>query len=109
MPIIKSSDQPSRTLEEFYTDLSATSTNNMGLDITCAADYTNIETKEYHFEYLVPKDKQPWENAYVRGQANDLEEAKKHLLIAMHECGGWAGNEELETLLSSTGLSIDTK
>lgn len=93
MPIIKSSDQPSTTLEEFYTDLSATSTNNIGLNITCPADYTNIGAKEYHFEYLVPKDKQPAENAYVRGQANDLEEAKKYLLIAMHKCGGWAGKK----------------
>lgn len=53
----------------------------------------------YYFEYLLPASKQPWENAYVRGEAYSLEEAKRYLLIAMRESGGWSDNEELRSSL----------
>jgi len=51
---------------------------------------------EYYIEYLIPENKKPWPDAYVRGVAIGLEEAKKYLLIAMNECGGWEGNSELK-------------
>ncbi|HXB45108.1 MAG TPA: hypothetical protein VNV85_13665 [Puia sp.] len=50
---------------------------------------------EYYIEYLMPEKKKPWPNAYVLGVAIGLDEAKKYLLIAMKECGGWEGNFEL--------------
>ena len=56
--------------------------------------------KDYYFQYQMTQTKQPWENASVHGHAIDLEQAKKHLLIAMAESGGWAANEELRQLLS---------
>jgi hypothetical protein len=62
---------------------------------------SSLGTNEYYFEYLIPKERQPWDSAYVRGQANSVQEAKRYLLIAMTESGGWIGNEELETALSS--------
>ena len=142
MPIKRSSDQQSKTLTEFYNDLSATSTNNYAivgkemLHLVQLIDQTfedtllwgltsharlviqntddwkapwyiiisNIGTKEYYFEYLLPTEKQPWENAYVRGQANNLEEARKYLLISMDKCEGWISNLELERLLSENDL-----
>jgi hypothetical protein len=64
----------------------------------------NIGTKEYYFEYLLPTDKQPWEIAYVRGQANTFDEAKRYLLIAMNESEGWANNNELKRLLALIDL-----
>ncbi len=55
----------------------------------------------FYIEYLLPEDKRPWHNAYVRGEAGSLEEAGKYLLIAMKECEGWVGNVELEQLTSA--------
>jgi len=54
--------------------------------------------KEYYFEYLLPDNKSPWPNAYVRGVAYSLNEAKNYLLIAMKETGGWTLNDELRKL-----------
>lgn len=56
-------------------------------------------TNDYYFEYLLPADKQPWENAYVRGQASSIEEARKYLLIAMDDSCGWTDNSELNQLV----------
>lgn len=141
MPIKRSSDQPSMTLEEFYIDLSETSTNHykdVGLEMLRFVQLINGMFKEtliyglisharlvlqnvddwkfpwyvivsnlgsdYYFEYLLPSDKQPWENAYVSGKANTIEEAKMYLLIAMNECGGWADNSELKQLMILHGI-----
>jgi len=60
---------------------------------------SNAGTAEYYFEYLIPKRNRPWENAMVRGEAKNLEEAKKYLLIAMRESEGWVDNKELDKLL----------
>ncbi len=57
---------------------------------------SNVGTNDYYFEYLLPARKRPWESAFVTGTASSLENAKKYLLIAMHECGAWEGNGELE-------------
>jgi len=53
--------------------------------------------KEIYFEYLMPTEKAPWPGATVRGSASSLEEAKRYLIIAMKESGGWPNNPELET------------
>jgi hypothetical protein len=50
---------------------------------------------EYRIEYLLPEPKKPWPYAYVLGDANGLETAKKYTLIAMKECGAWEDNIEL--------------
>lgn len=55
--------------------------------------------KKYHFIYFMPKENRPWDEASVHGIASSLEEAKKYLLIAMRESGGWSTNEELKKLL----------
>ncbi|WP_318311749.1 hypothetical protein [Flagellimonas crocea] len=59
---------------------------------------------EYYFEYLLTDDKKPWENATVKGVVQNLEDAKKHLLISMNECGGWKNNTELKKLLDENGI-----
>jgi hypothetical protein len=55
--------------------------------------------ENYKIEYLIPENKRPWKNAMVHGEANNLDEAKKYLIIAMNECGGWKDNDELEKLI----------
>lgn len=59
---------------------------------------------DFYFEYLLPERKAPWKDAYVRGTANSLEEAKHYLLIAMKECEAWKDNAELNQLLSDCNL-----
>lgn len=59
----------------------------------------SIGKSEYYFEYLIPGAKKPWENAYVTGQANSIENAKRYLLIAMNESEGWSNNDELKQLI----------
>jgi hypothetical protein len=54
---------------------------------------------EYHLEYLMPDHKSPWQGARVVGGATSLAEARRKLIIAMHECEGWSGNEELAELV----------
>ena len=66
---------------------------------------SNSGGQSYHFEYLIPKNKQPWKNAKVSGDAKNLEKAKRYLLIAMKESEGWKGNEELEGLLEKNGIT----
>ena len=142
MPIKRNSDQKSTTLEEFYMNLSKTSTNSYAdvgkrmlsfievinqefnetliWGLICHSrlviksednwnsDWlvivSNIGMEEYHFEYLIPASKQPWKNATVRGQADSLEVAKKYLLIAMNESGGWNDSLELKNLLMNENM-----
>lgn len=59
---------------------------------------SSIGKSEYYFEYLLPKHKQPWDGAYVRGQANSFEEVKKYLVIAMTESEAWEESSELKSL-----------
>jgi len=59
---------------------------------------------DYHFQYKMMPDKSPWNFAKVRGSAKNIEEAKRYLLIAMRESGGWASNIELERLLEEHRL-----
>jgi len=61
---------------------------------------SNISLDTYYFEYLLPTHKSPWHHAMVRGEAKNLEEAKRYLLIAMRESEGWVGNKELERLIT---------
>lgn len=62
---------------------------------------SSIGMEEYYIEYLMPEDKSPWKNAMVRAQAQNLEEAKRLLIIAMNESEEWKGNKELEALVKS--------
>jgi len=39
------------------------------------------------------------QGARVVGGATSLAEARRMLIIAMHECEGWSGNEELADLV----------
>lgn len=52
----------------------------------------------YHIEYRMPKDKQPWREAMVKGATKSLDEFMNYIIIAMTECEAWAGNEELKRL-----------
>jgi hypothetical protein len=63
-----------------------------------------IGSGEYYFEYLMPEDRQPWNNATISGMTTTLPNAKTYLLIAMRESGGWKGNAELERLLIENKL-----
>ena len=63
-----------------------------------------IGNNEYYFEYLMTADKRPWDNATVKGVTQNLTEAKKYLLIAMKESGGWTDNVELQNRLSENNL-----
>jgi|ERR1700722_4425702 len=134
MPISRNSDQRSKTLEEFYLEVSQqeryTNNGKLMLDLLGMINYTFQETQlwgltsrhrlviqrenywgspwyiivscagnEYHLEYLMPEDKSPWSGARVVGDATTLAEARRKLIIAMHECEGWSGNEELAELV----------
>jgi hypothetical protein len=57
---------------------------------------SNIGTKKFYFEYLIPSTEAPWENAYVKGVAKNLDEAKVHLLRSMSKSNGWSQREELK-------------
>ena len=57
----------------------------------------NIGTKEFYFEYLIPNEKSPWHNAYVKGGANSLDEAKDYLLKSMKGCNAWNESDELKS------------
>ena len=56
---------------------------------------SNIGIDEFYFEFKLPKSKEPWENAWVKGKANSIEEAIKFLLISMEETEEWKDNLEL--------------
>jgi hypothetical protein len=54
--------------------------------------------QEFHIEYLLPKEKQPWTNATVRGTTNSIEEFRKYIIIGMAESLGWEESSELMEL-----------
>jgi hypothetical protein len=58
----------------------------------------SIGEGKFEFEYLMHETKSPWRNASIKGKANNIEEAKDFLIIAMKECGGWEDNKELRKL-----------
>jgi len=60
----------------------------------------------YYFEYLLPAASRPWPGAMVRGEASTLADAKRYLLIAMRECGGWVANTELAAHLQENRLGL---
>lgn len=67
--------------------------------LTTAVYVSNIGVDEFYFEFKLPLSKQPWENAWVKGQVNTLDEAIKYLLISMHESNQWNDNSELKELI----------
>lgn len=58
----------------------------------------NGQRNEYHIEYLMTSDQQPWADARVTGGTTSLEELKNYILIAMTESKGWADSDELKRL-----------
>lgn len=56
---------------------------------------------EFYIEYLLPKNKQPWTNACVKGSTKTIDEFKKYLIIGMTESLGWKDSSELKTLYQS--------
>ena len=60
--------------------------------------------KEYHFDHQKPSDKNLKTLIRIKGQTKSLEDAKKYLLIAMKESGGWTDNTELKKLLLDNDL-----
>lgn len=56
------------------------------------------ERNEYHIEYLMPRDKQPWPGAKIKGGATSLEQLRRYIVIAMTESNGWTESEELDRL-----------
>lgn len=53
---------------------------------------------EYHVEYKMPKEKQPWKDAVVKGATKSLDEFNKYIIIAMNESEGWTDSGELKKL-----------
>ena len=51
---------------------------------------------EYHLEYLIPEDDQPWENACVKGATKSIDTAMEMLKVAMKKSTGWVGSAELD-------------
>lgn len=137
MPITRSSEQKSETLEEFYKELTSNTVtlveNEIGKSILSFISMVNetfIETtlygltshyalliratdkwaddwfvtvysigeKKFQFEYKMTETKSPWKYAIVKGQANNIDEARSYLIIAMTESEGWKGNTELSKL-----------
>lgn len=132
MPIRRNTDQKSKTLIQFYSDLKNDSnvvSKGVGTLMLNWIDRINSEFKEteiwgltshyhlflqtendntsqtyvilttgmdeYHIEYLIPKESEPWENAYVKGATKSLDEAMIMLKIAMRNCKGWNKSKEL--------------
>jgi len=56
--------------------------------------------KEYHIEYQMTKDSQPWENATIKGATKSIEEFKNLIIIAMSESQGWSKSAELNKLFT---------
>lgn len=59
--------------------------------------------QEFHIEYLIPKEKQPWSNATVKGATKSLDEFRNYIIIAMTESQGWKDSNELKRLYSHLG------
>ncbi|MGJ8684805.1 MAG: hypothetical protein ACSHWW_09280 [Nonlabens sp.] len=133
MPIRRNTDQKSKTLTEFYTEVKNESnvvskgigtlmlnwierinsefieteiwglTSHYHLILQTENDYTSktyviltTGMDEYHIEYLIPKESEPWENAYVKGATKSLETAMKMLKSAMLNSKGWSESSELK-------------
>ncbi|MGB0932275.1 MAG: hypothetical protein ACPGVB_15955 [Chitinophagales bacterium] len=65
----------------------------------------NIGLEDYYYiQYRLPKELEPWENAWVtRGiQNTSFADLEKYILTAMDESGGWTDNEELKQRLTKT-------
>jgi hypothetical protein len=83
MPLIRCSDQGSKTLEEFY---------------TWYVSIVSSGPDNCYVDYLMPEDKQLWPDSRVKGEADSYEELMKYIVIAMTESGGWPDNAELKEL-----------
>lgn len=53
---------------------------------------------EYHIEYLIPNESEPWENAFVKGATKSLDKAMEMLKITMNNSKGWSKSTELNEI-----------
>lgn len=60
---------------------------------------SNCGLDEYYFEYKVPEHKSPWDEAWMKGTAGNLNEAIVYLIKSMVETEVWKDNQELINLL----------
>ncbi|WP_452227604.1 MULTISPECIES: hypothetical protein [unclassified Lacinutrix] len=127
MPIRRNTDQKSKTLTEFYSELKNDSnviskgvgtlmlnwigrinsefketeiwglTSHYHLILQNENDYTSNNyvvlttgMDEYHIEYLIPKELEPW-----KGATKSLDEAMEMLITAMINSKGWSKSTEL--------------
>lgn len=134
MPIKRNTDQKSKTLTEFYTEIKNESnvvskgigtlmlnwierinsefketeiwglTSHYHLILQNQNDYTSktfviltTGMDEYHIEYLIPKETEPWENAFVKGSTKSIDTAMEMLKTAMRNSKGWQQTTELNT------------
>lgn len=81
-----------------HAHLSLLSENNTLSDWYVAIVANGLE--EYHIEYQMTKDSQPWENAIIKGETKSIEEFKNFIIIAMFESRGWDKNDELNKLFN---------
>lgn len=49
----------------------------------------NTGLDEFYIQYLIPKEKEPWQNAYVKGETKSLNEAMVMLKKAIVNSEGW--------------------
>ena len=59
---------------------------------------SNGALDEYYFEYKVPENKSPWDEAWMKGTAKNLNDAIVYLIKSMIETDIWKDNEELNEL-----------
>lgn len=48
-----------------------------------------LQSGHFSIEYLMPENTSPWKNAYVRGEARNLEEAISMIMVAINNSEGW--------------------
>lgn len=67
-------------------------------DISYANKYVKITADpiRYYIDYLMPQEIAPWKGAWVTGWTDNLEDAKKYILIGMKNSKGWEESEELK-------------
>ncbi|TPN83866.1 hypothetical protein [Aquimarina algicola] len=78
-------------------------TANLHLNLQNVDDFSEnfvtiaTSTDEYHIDYKVPSESEPWENARTRGSTKSLDDAMKMLKKAMIYSKGWIESSELKT------------
>ena len=56
---------------------------------------SNQGMDEYYFEFKVPKNRGPWDEAWIKGKAISFEESIIYLIKSMNDSEVWKENKEL--------------